>query len=53
MQLGDVPYKNADADDLVSELAFFPSTTIEVGVPRFVEWYRAYHGRGDQTTRGV
>jgi UDP-glucuronate 4-epimerase len=53
MQPGDLPDTKADADDLVRELAFCPSTPIEVGVPRFVEWYRAYHGGGDQTTRGV
>jgi UDP-glucuronate 4-epimerase len=44
MQLGDVPETFADVDDLVAAVGFSPSTSIEVGIERFVEWYRGYHG---------
>jgi len=43
MQLGDVPETYADIDDLVRDVGFKPDTPIEVGVARFVEWYRQYH----------
>ena len=26
------------------DLGFVPKTTIDEGVPRFVEWFKAYHG---------
>lgn len=44
MQPGDVPETYADVDDLMRDVGFRPSTTIEDGVARFVAWYRAYHG---------
>jgi UDP-glucuronate 4-epimerase len=43
MQPGDVPATYADIDDLTRDVGFRPSTPIEVGVARFVDWYRAYH----------
>jgi UDP-glucuronate 4-epimerase len=43
MQPGDVPGTYADVDDLMSEVGFKPDTTIEHGIKRFVEWYRAYY----------
>lgn len=43
MQSGDVPATYADIDDLTRDVGFRPSTPIEVGVARFVDWYRAYH----------
>lgn len=43
MQLGDVPATYADVDDLVQAVGFKPSTPIEVGVERFVHWYRHYY----------
>ena len=49
IQPGDVPETFADVDDLVRDVGFRPETPIEVGVARFVEWYRWYHkgeGRG-------
>jgi len=42
MQLGDVPATEANVDDLVRDVDFKPATTIEVGIARFVEWYRGY-----------
>ena len=43
LQPGDVPDTYADVSDLVSELDYRPSTTVEVGIRRFVEWYRKYY----------
>jgi UDP-glucuronate 4-epimerase len=44
MQPGDVRDTYADISAIHRDLGFQPSTTIDVGIPRFVEWYRAYHG---------
>ena len=43
LQPGDVPATFADVDDLVRDVGFRPSTPIEVGVQRFVDWYREYY----------
>ncbi|MGC2776124.1 MAG: NAD-dependent epimerase [Bradyrhizobium sp.] len=42
MQPGDVPSTYADVDDLARAVDFAPRTPIEVGVERFVRWYRDY-----------
>jgi UDP-glucuronate 4-epimerase len=44
MQPGDVKDTYADIDDLTAAIGFKPTTTIDVGIPRFVEWYKKYHG---------
>lgn len=43
MQPGDVPATFADVDDLARDVDFWPRTPIEVGVKRFIDWYRAYY----------
>ncbi|MCY3843453.1 MAG: NAD-dependent epimerase [Acidobacteria bacterium] len=43
LQPGDVPETLADVDDLAAEVHYRPDTPIEVGVRRFVEWYRDYY----------
>ena len=43
IQPGDVPATYADVDALVQEVGFQPNTPIEVGIERFVKWYRAYY----------
>jgi UDP-glucuronate 4-epimerase len=43
LQPGDVPATFADVEDLVRDVGFRPSTPIEAGVQRFVEWYREYY----------
>ena len=43
MQLGDVPATYADVEDLTRDTGFTPATPIEVGVERFVKWYREYY----------
>ena len=44
LQPGDVPDTFADIDDLEREFDYRPSTPIEVGVRRFVDWFKAFHG---------
>lgn len=44
MQPGDVPVTYADVSALAARVGFSPSTAIETGIQRFVDWYRAYHG---------
>ena len=44
MQPGDVPETYADIADLARDVDFRPATPLAVGIGRFVEWYRAYHG---------
>jgi UDP-glucuronate 4-epimerase len=44
MQPGDVPDTWADVEALRRDVSYSPSTPIEVGVARFVDWYREYHG---------
>ena len=45
MQLGDVSATFADAGLLQELIGYRPSTPVEVGVSRFVEWYREYTGQ--------
>jgi UDP-glucuronate 4-epimerase len=44
LQLGDVPETFADIDDLVRDVGYRPATPVEVGVKRFVDWFREYYG---------
>jgi UDP-glucuronate 4-epimerase len=44
IQPGDVPITYADVDDLIQDVGFKPATSIEVGIDRFVKWYRDYYG---------
>jgi UDP-glucuronate 4-epimerase len=43
MQPGDVLETYADVDELMRDVGFRPRTPIEVGIARFVDWYREYH----------
>ncbi len=43
LQLGDVPDTYADVQDLVRDVGYQPATPVEVGVKRFVDWYRGYY----------
>lgn len=43
LQNGDVLETYADVDELIEEVDFKPSTSIEEGVGRFVEWYLKYY----------
>ena len=44
MQPGDVHKTYADITAISRDLGYAPTTSIEAGVPAFVEWYRGYHG---------
>jgi UDP-glucuronate 4-epimerase len=44
MQPGDVPTTYADVDDLMRDVGFRPTTPIETGIERFVQWYQTYYG---------
>lgn len=43
MQPGDVPITYADVDELMRDVGFKPDTPLELGIARFVEWYRQYY----------
>ena len=43
LQLGDVPDTFADTSDLARDMNYQPSTTIDIGVAKFVQWYRDYY----------
>lgn len=43
MQPGDVAATCADVQDLVKNLQYRPDTKVEVGIKRFVDWYRDYY----------
>ena len=44
LQPGDVLETYADIGTSTRDLGFFPTTSIDEGIPKFVEWYRNYHG---------
>jgi UDP-glucuronate 4-epimerase len=43
-QPGDVDQTCADIDAIARDHGFSPKTPLEEGVPRFIAWYRTYHG---------
>ncbi|WP_027135856.1 SDR family NAD(P)-dependent oxidoreductase [Geminicoccus roseus] len=44
MQPGDVPATFADIEASRQDLGFQPVTPLEEGLPKFVAWYKRYHG---------
>jgi UDP-glucuronate 4-epimerase len=44
LQPGDVPDTYADVAELSRDTGYAPSTPVEVGIGRFVDWYRGYYG---------
>jgi len=44
LQPGDLPTTYANVDALVAAVDFKPATPIEVGIERFIAWYRSYYG---------
>ncbi len=44
MQPGDARQSFADITAISRDLGFAPTTSIDVGVPNFVRWYREYNG---------
>ncbi len=44
MQPGDVKDTYADISAIERDHGFAPTTSIDEGIPRFVDWYKEYHG---------
>lgn len=52
MQPGDVTRTYADVDELMQDVGFKPTTTIEQGIEDFVRWYQDfYHYHNQQLTQ--
>jgi len=45
MQPGDIPATFADVTDLERDTGYSPSTSVETGIRRFVDWYIEFYGR--------
>lgn len=43
LQPGDVPDTCADVQDLMRDVGYRPNTPVEIGVTRFISWYRSYY----------
>ncbi|TAK38566.1 MAG: NAD-dependent epimerase [Saprospiraceae bacterium] len=43
IQPGDVPATYANVDDLVADLGYKPSTSVQEGIAAFIEWYQGYY----------
>lgn len=43
LQPGDVPDTYADVDALIKDVDYRPTTPVEVGIEKFVKWYRDYY----------
>ena len=43
LQAGDVPDTRADVAALKEDIGYQPTTTVEEGIPRFVDWYCQYY----------
>ena len=48
MQMGDVKETFADISAISAEYGWAPTTTIDVGLPRFVQWYEHYYERSSR-----
>ena len=43
LQPGDVVASHADVSGLVGDFDYKPSTTVDVGIRNFIEWYKGYY----------
>jgi len=43
IQPGDVPRTEADVTDLIKDIGYKPSTSIKIGIEKFIEWYKSYY----------
>jgi UDP-glucuronate 4-epimerase len=48
LQAGDVPDTEADVSELIADVGYRPTVSVEEGVARFVDWYRGYYS-GDES----
>jgi len=53
MQAGDVQGTSADVTALQSAVGYAPSTPVETGVAKFVEWFVDYHGIDEKMRTGL
>jgi UDP-glucuronate 4-epimerase len=44
MQPGDVTETFADIDAISDDLGYSPTTPIDIGVPKFIDWFKEYEG---------
>ena len=51
MPPGDIVRSHADTTALSREIDYVPSTPLDVGVRRFVDWYLDYHAQSKQRDR--
>ncbi len=42
-QLGDTTRTSANINELKSMINFVPKTTLNLGIPKFIDWYTSYH----------
>ena len=40
---GDVVSTYADVSDLINDFGYKPDTSLEVGIERFVKWYKEFY----------
>ena len=43
MQAGDVVQTYADIEESEKDLGYAPTTSIDIGIPQFVDWFISYH----------
>ena len=43
MQAGDVVQTYANIEESERDLGYAPTTSIDIGIPRFVDWFISYH----------
>lgn len=43
LQPGDVEITSADVSDLIADVGFRPDTPIEIGIEKFIQWYKDYY----------
>lgn len=51
MQPGDVKETYAAIDDIQEEIGFKPNTPLEVGLKKFVDWYKTYYKKLDSRAK--
>lgn len=45
IQPGDVPETYADVSALERDFGYRPATSVQTGIDRFIDWYRAFYGQ--------
>ena len=51
MQPGDVIATYADVDELIADVGFKPTTSLAVGLEKFIDWYREYYSNSSINER--